>query len=513
VLLAGRFEKWCDTIAPGISGNRPLVLCERRTSMSETDPNALPSFPKIPLEPIAIEAELTPAHPSAAPLSSAELVSAQSTLAKSDLAQPNPDANVQVISRQPTAASLLLSTFLSLVVVLVLLVALRFILPSMLEFSRYAWHRGQLRAEYEMAGQQLERVSWEGLNHISETVAKRTNASVVHITMSAEAAEPEFGSEDMPKPARRPKVGQGSGIVADALGHIVTNYHVLDEGSQINVILADERTCVAQLVGFDKLTDLAVLKINADELFPIAWGDSDCIEVGSPVWAIGSPFGLTGSITFGILSSKHRLDLSGTTYDDSSPFPRRSKQKASARYSDLMQSDVAVNPGNSGGPLVNGRGEMIGINTAIIGESYRGVSFSIPSNIVRSVFNQILESGKMRRGWLGVELANASQATPTPQPMIANFESNDLRDIVDLARLPLRGAVVRGLTDKSPAKLAGVKERDKIVEINGLKIKGIEELIFEIGKSPVGSKVSLSIERENERIVIVVTVGERPELP
>ncbi len=460
--------------------------------MSETDPNAVPSLPESPLEPLAIPAVPTP------------------TESSNDSSSSNSVDNLHVINRQPTAASLLLSTFLSLVVVLVLLVALRFMLPSMLEYSRYAWHRGQLRAEYEMAGQQLERVSWEGLNHISETVAKRTNASVVHITMSAEAIE----TEDFPVTTRRPKVGQGSGIVADALGHVITNYHVLDEGSQINVILADERSCVAQLVGFDKLTDLAVLKINADELFPIRWGDSDCIEVGSPVWAIGSPFGLTGSITFGILSSKHRLDLSGTSYDEiPSNFMRGAKRRASARYSDLMQSDVAVNPGNSGGPLVNGRGEMIGINTAIIGESYRGVSFSIPSNVVKSVFNQILESGKMRRGWIGVGLANASQNLKGPQPTIANADSNDLRDMVDLARLPLRGAVVTSLMEKSPASLAGIKVGDTIVDINGLKIKGVEDLIFEIGKTPVGTSVPLTIDRDGERIAIEVTVGERPDLP
>ena len=460
--------------------------------MSETDPNAVPSLPEFSLEPVAL-----PAVPPA-PESSID----PSTVNSVD--------NLHVINRHPTAASLLLSTFLSLVVVLVLLVALRFMLPSMLEYSRYAWHRGQLRAEYEMAGQQLERVSWEGLNHISETVAKRTNASVVHITMSAEASE----AEDFPVTTRRPKVGQGSGIVADALGHIVTNYHVLDEGSQINVILADERTCVAQLIGFDKLTDLAVLKINADELFPIRWGDSDGIEVGSPVWAIGSPFGLTGSITFGILSSKHRLDLSGTSYDEiPSNYLRGAKRRASARYSDLMQSDVAVNPGNSGGPLVNGRGEMIGINTAIIGESYRGVSFSIPSNVVKSVFNQILETGKMRRGWIGVGLANASQNPKGPQVTIANADSNDLRDMVDLALPPQRGAVVTSLMEKSPALLAGVKVGDTIVEINGLKIKGVEELIFEIGKTPVGTSVPLTIDRDGERIAIEVTVGERPDLP
>ena len=459
--------------------------------MSETDTNAVPSLPDFSPEPVAV-----PAVPSA-------------TEASIDSTSNSGD-NLYAMNRHPTAASLLLSTFLSLVVVLVLLVALRFMLPSMLEYSRYAWHRGQLRAEYEMAGQQLERVSWEGLNHISETVAKRTNASVVHITMSAEASE----TEDFPVTARRPKVGQGSGIVADALGHIVTNYHVLDEGSQINVILADERTCVAELVGFDKLTDLAVLKINANELFPIRWGDSDCIEVGSPVWAIGSPFGLTGSITFGILSSKHRLDLTGTSYEEiPSHFMRGPKRRASARYSDLMQSDVAVNPGNSGGPLVNGRGEMIGINTAIIGESYRGVSFSIPSNVVKSVFNQILETGKMRRGWIGAGLANVSQNQKGPQLTIANADSNDLRDMVDLPHPPQRGAVVTSLMEKSPALIAGVKVGDTIVEINGLKIKGVEELIFEIGKTPVGTLVSLSIDRDGERIAIEVKVGERPDLP
>ena len=363
-----------------------------------------------------------------------------------------PNHRAPISSRQPTAASLLLSTFLSLTVVLVLLVTLRYLLPSMLEFSRYSWHRGQLRAEYEMAGQQLERVSWEGLNNISQTVAKRVSPSVVHIMMSSEEPnELEPSLEELVRSTpRRAKVGQGSGIVADQRGYILTNYHVLDDGSQINVILADERTCVAELVGFDILTDLAVLKINADDMLPIGWGDSDTIEIGSPVWAVGSPFGLTGSITFGILSGKHRLDLSGTSYDDSNrnPLTRGAKQKASPRYSDLMQSDVAVNPGNSGGPLVNGRGEMIGINTAIIGESYRGVSFSIPSNVAKVVFKQILETGKMRRGWLGVYLVNASDWKRNSQARLASqSESLDsefpMEHALEVAKLPIRGAVVQ----------------------------------------------------------------------
>ena len=240
----------------------------------------------------------------------------------------------------------------------------------------------------------------------------------------------------------------------------------------------------------------------------------------SPVWAVGSPFGLTGSVTFGILSSKHRLDLSGTGYEDSirNPLTRGSKQKATPRYSDLMQSDVAVNPGNSGGPLVNGRGEMIGINTAIIGESYRGVSFSIPSNVAKVVFRQILETGKMRRGWVGVALINVSEWKRISQSKLtAQAEVPDAETVVDPvneeAKLPIRGAVVRSVVSKSPAAYAGLKEGDTIVELNGNRIKGVEDLIFAICKTTVGNKVEFTIDRDEKQIKIDVAVGERPELP
>jgi len=455
--------------------------------MSEMEPTLVPSVPDSTLEiqpnAIAAQAEVT----------------------------TEASQHFSVSAKHPTAASLLLSTFLSLVVVLVLLMALRYVLPSVLEFSRYSWHRGQLRAEYEMAGQQLESVSWEGLSTMSQTVAKRVSPSVVHIMMSAvESNDPEPSLEEMVRSIpNRMKVGQGSGIVVDDRGYILTNYHVLDDGSQINVILADERTCVAELVGFDIPTDLAVLKISAHDLMPIRWGDSDCMEVGSPVWAVGSPFGLTGSVTFGILSSKHRLDLSGTSYEDSihNPSTRGTKQKAMARYSDLMQSDVAVNPGNSGGPLVNGRGELIGINTAIVGESYRGVSFSIPSNIARLVFKQILESGKMRRGWVGVELVKASER----RRILQSVSEPHLDREVDAAKAPIHGAVVRSVFAKSPAASAGLKVGDTIVEMNGHRIKGVADLIFEIGKTPVGNTVEFTIDRDDGEIKIGMAVGERPE--
>ena len=447
---------------------------------------------------------------------------APSSACNTDVQTESIESQSERIAKQPTATSLLLSTFLSLVVVLVLLVALRYLLPSMLEFSRYAWHRGQLRAEYEMAGQKLEQVSWEGLGTVSQTVAKRVSPSVVHIMMSSlEPNISEANLEEMVRlTPRRAKVGQGSGIVVDDRGYVLTNYHVLDDGSQINVILADERTCTAELVGFDKLTDLAVLKVNADGLLPISWGDSDCIEVGSPVWAVGSPFGLTGSVTFGILSSKHRLDLSGTSYEDSirNPLTRNDKRKASPTYSDLMQSDVAVNPGNSGGPLVNGRGEMIGINTAIIGESYRGVSFSIPSNVAKTVFKQILETGKMRRGWVGVKLEKATERKPlTPSSLGSQPPHLEEEPILEHAlvgtKLPIRGAVVSGVFPRSPAANAGLMIGDTIVQINGNYVKGVEDLIFEIGKTPVGDQVELTVDRNEQQMKINITVGDRPDLP
>ena len=136
-----------------------------------------------------------------------------------------------------------------------------------------------------------------------------------------------------------------------------------------------------------KQTDLAVLKVDADELIPIEWGDSDRCRVGSPVWAVGSPFGLDQTVTFGILSGKHRM------------------VEDSTHYQDFMQSDVAVNPGNSGGPLVDARGSLVGINTAIVGESYQGVSFAVPSNVAKQVYERLKEIGRVDRGWLGVRLS------------------------------------------------------------------------------------------------------------
>lgn len=398
----------------------------------------------------------------------------------------------------PTFASLCVSTLLSLGVVLVLLVCLRYLLPPMLESSRYSWHRGQLRAEYEMAGEQLERVSWEGLSQVSRAVAKRASPSVVHITVSNRNPQSQYLSREpldaMPRsgpnrePGRNPELrdyrnpsGQGSGVIVDARGYILTNYHVLEGGVDTTVYLADDRMVAAEIVGVDRTTDLALLKIEAGELMPIEWGDSDAMDVGSPVWALGSPFGLTGSVSFGILSGKHRVDLNANVQY------RSSRDRISSRYSDLMQSDVAVNPGNSGGPLVNARGEMIGINTAIVGESYRGVSFSIPSNLAKEVFSQFMKHGRVRRGWLGVELVmewpDGQRETPS-------------------------SVVVKAVVPDSPAARAGIYPGDRITHFEGDTVVSVEQLIDAIRDATAEATVHLTLRRDDQSIDVEAKLGE-----
>lgn len=383
----------------------------------------------------------------------------------------------------PTFWSLLSSTMLSLAVVLILLVCLRYLLPPMLETSRYSWHRGQLRAQYELAGDQLKSVSWDGLSQVSQIVAQRVSPSVVHIqvaTKNNEEAE-SLGrwNPDM-KPFRMPS-GQGSGIIVSEDGYILTNQHVLESDSEITVFLPDDRVLTAKTVGLDRTTDLALLKVEATDLLPITWGNSDDAEVGSPVWAVGSPFGLTGSVSFGILSGKHRIDL------NANPQYRGSRERISSRYSDLMQSDVAVNPGNSGGPLVNGKGELIGINTAIVGESYRGVSFSIPSRIAREVFDQFMSHGRVRRGWLGVELA--TEIVP---------EGDDREPRV----------VVRSVVPDSPADRAGIYPGDRIVAFNGKTFSDVQGLIDSIRTTAADTEVQLKLDRDGNEIDVEVTLGE-----
>ncbi len=388
------------------------------------------------------------------------------------------------------AKSLVLSTLLSLAVVLCILVAVRLVLPPLLEWSRYSWHRGELRAEYEVAGEQLRHVSVDGLASVSQMVSSRVVPSVVHITVRSEAKnslESFFLDADR-EPNDGMLRGQGSGAIIDREGHILTNNHVLEGATDIEVYLSDSRRAKAKVVGVDKKTDLAVLRIESDNLMPIDWGDSDKITIGTPVWAVGSPFGLTGSITFGIISSKHRISLEDTRY--------RGSVRGDAFYGDLMQSDVAVNPGNSGGPLVNAQGQLIGINTAILGESYRGVSFSIPSNIARMVYEQIIATGKVDRGWIGI------------RPSMEQLADGEYR-----AQEGKEGIVVGGFPSdqESPARESGILQGDLIYKFNEHPIEDWATFRRLISESKVGSTVQVQVKRGEKRLELAVRIASRPD--
>ncbi len=363
-----------------------------------------------------------------------------------------------------------------LATIAVMLLAARFVVPRVVEEIRYAWHRGELRAEYETGTDGLKNVSLDALSEAYQMVTAAVGPSVVHIDIQRRIELEDTSMARLLSAGVAPATDQGSGIVVDRDGYVLTNRHVIAEGEDITVTLSDGRQFPGIVVGTDALTDLALLRIDADRLMPIAWGDSDRCRVGSPVWAVGSPFGLDRTVTFGILSGKHRM------------------VRASTQYQDFMQSDVAVNPGNSGGPLVDARGTLVGINTAIVGDTYRGVSFSIPSNVAKQVYEQLRESGRVERGWLGVKLDEVA------------YDRNSGGDPL------VRGARVGYVTNPdSPAAEAGLQTGDLIQTVDGEPVQNMAHLMRMIGDSVAGSRVQLRIVRDSESMEIEVTLGARPE--
>jgi S1-C subfamily serine protease len=399
----------------------------------------------------------------------------------------NEDSETNVQSRDSHPRQLAYSTFLSLLVVLVLLIAVRLIVPSLVESVRYGWYRGQLRAEYEMSGERLKHVSLNSLADVSQLVSQRVGPSVVHINL---LQDPEDQSPMqkilMPQASKHFVEGQGSGFVVDKQGYILTNHHVVDGVGKIDVTTSDGRRLEADVVGVDPLTDLALLKVDANDLMPIHWGDSEQIVVGSPVWAVGSPFGLQQTVTFGIISGKHRVDLRGTRYE--------SNVRAGTAYGDLMQSDVALNPGNSGGPLVNSMGDVIGVNAAILGETYRGISFSIPSKVAMRVAQQLVSAGEVARGWLGVIMKDLDDEL--------RFNSEGRAQA---------GVVVTGFPrmGDSPAQVAGIEIDDIILSFNGKPVMNQSELMRYIGEADAGAVVPIEIRRGDDEISLQVTLGKR----
>ncbi len=278
-----------------------------------------------------------------------------------------------------------------------------------------------------------------------------------------------------PMPRQRPQRSLGSGFILNREGLILTNNHVVEDADEIVVSLSNENEYIAELVGRDPKTDIAVIKIDADEdLQPVTLGDSETLRVGEWIFAIGNPFGLQHTVTAGIVSAKGRFIGQGS-------------------YDDFIQTDAAINPGNSGGPLLNLRGEVVGINTAIFSRSGGniGIGFAIPINLAKELLPQLREKGKVVRGWLGVYIQKVT-------PEIA--ESLGLDEA--------RGALVADVMDDTPAQEAGVEVGDVIVEFDGHPIQESNDLPTIVARTPVGKTTSLQIIRGDNQQSLTVTIGE-----
>jgi serine protease Do len=362
---------------------------------------------------------------------------------------------------------------------LALLLAVSYLVPHIAEQTQYAITRGKQRAEYDFARQHVGESPIGEMSRAYQMVSQIVAPSVVHI--NTQGAQTNLLRLSTRTRGRIPAEGQGSGVVMDASGYILTNNHVVRGATEIQVSLADGRRLKATVVGFDSPSDLAVLKISADQLVPANWGDSEAVEPGALVWAVGSPFGLERTITSGILSAKHRAGLAGSPNQD------------------FLQTDAAVNPGNSGGPLVDANGKVIGINTAIVGEAYQGISFAIPSNVARNIYNEIKDKGGVSRGWLGVQLDSMTE------------ELARQAGLVEPAGVYIAGIYLHD--DKSPAATAGIQPGDVLLKWNGVKVDSPGELRKHVEKTAIGSKANVLILRSGQEETLEVVVGRRPPLP
>jgi len=278
----------------------------------------------------------------------------------------------------------------------------------------------------------------------------------------------EFGT-----PQKRKSSALGSGFIIDEKGIVITNNHVIQDSENILVRVGGDKEYKATIIGADPLSDIAVLQIVSKEKFiPVQFGDSDKARIGDWVIAIGNPFGLGGTVTSGIISARNRsIGLS--------------------RYEDYIQTDASINSGNSGGPLFDMSGDVIGINTAILGKGGSiGIGFSIPSNSAKKVVSQLIEFGETKRGWLGVRIQVVTQ------------------EIADIEKLNKpRGALVASVAEKSPSEKAGIKAGDIILEFNGTKINEMKELPKIVAQTEVGKTVDVKVWRNKKEITKKIKLG------
>ncbi len=336
--------------------------------------------------------------------------------------------------------------------------------PSFMGRIQYARTRAELAAIADAAaGARLAPVA-----KLFTTLARLIGPAVVNVTADRRlrSVADEIAALHGLPPAGINDESIGSGVIIESNGVILTNYHVVARADRITVTLADGRRFTARLVGADAGTDLAVLAIDAENLPAAAWGDSDAVEVGEMVWAIGNPFGLDRTLTYGILSGVGRR---GVVNDP---------------FQEFLQTDAAINPGNSGGPLIDVNGRIIGITTAIAGGDARGIGFAIPSNTAREVAEAILRLGHVERGYLGLAL----------------------RGTVDGSQ----GVLVMATEPGAPGDLAGIKPRDVIVRFDDQPISSPAELVLMLTRAEVGAELPIEVIREGTPMMLTVEIGRRP---
>ncbi|MDH4153094.1 MAG: Do family serine endopeptidase [Nitrospira sp.] len=277
---------------------------------------------------------------------------------------------------------------------------------------------------------------------------------------------------------RAPRRGQGSGVVISSDGYIVTNHHVIAQAREVNVTLPDKREFKGKIIGVDPKSDLAVIKINAGHLPTVSWGDASNLQVGEYVLAVGNPFGLNSTVTLGIVSAVGRGQMGITQYED------------------FIQTDAAINPGNSGGALVNTKGELVGINTAIFSQTggYQGVGFAVSTTMAKPIYESLIKSGKVVRGYLGVGLQGLNQ------DLAMAFGLKDAK-----------GVLISDVKAGSPADQAGLKQGDVIVRYQGTTVEDGVALQRLVTRTTVGARVTLNVVRDGNERELTVRVGEQPD--
>jgi serine protease Do len=341
----------------------------------------------------------------------------------------------------------------------------------------------------------------EGLSNSFADIIEKASPSIVNIqsTRVIKASDQQGGGNPFSqdpffrqffggnggnaRPRSQRESGLGSGVIVDPSGYILTNNHVVEKATTVKVTLLDKREFTAKVVGADPQTDVAVVKIDAGNLQALPLGNSDSARVGDLCFAIGNPFGYDHTVTMGIVSAKGR-SLEGMGH-----------------IQNFIQTDAAINPGNSGGALINARGQLIGMNTAIItgGSSFGGeagnigIGFAVPVNLARTVMDQLIKSGKVSRGYIGVSLQSLT-------PEVA--QGFGLKDT--------HGAVVADVTPGGPGEKAGLKQGDVITGINGAKIQDSNELTLAVTQHAPGDTVKLDVFRNGQQTTVDVTLGQRP---